>query len=111
MILSIHDWLKLYGITKGNCVAVQAIHEDICIACFYAVHLVGAILIPLEKSASQERIREIAEETGAALIISSQNSEAACRWVDYSMVSLNSHLSLANGCCGMTLKKNGLSAT
>ena len=91
MILSVHGWLKSQGVRPGDCVAVQAIHEDACIACYYAVHLAGAILVPLEKSASPERMREIADETGAVLVISSQDSGPDSRWAGYDTVRSISH--------------------
>ncbi len=89
MILSIHKWLLAQGIRQGDCVAVQALHEDICIACFYAVHLTGAILVPLERSAPFEKIQSIAVEIGAVLIISLQKESAsAIQWVDYETIRL-----------------------
>lgn len=91
MILSVQGWIKSFGVRPGDCVAVQAIHEDICIACFYAVHLAGAILVPLEKSASQERMCEIADETGAVLVINCQAESSDSRWVDYDTVRRISH--------------------
>lgn len=92
MIFSVHDWLHSRGIRKGDCVAVQAIHEDICIACFYAVHLAGAKLIPLEEDASPERMRAIADETGAVLIISTwKDGGAAPGWISYDTVVRISH--------------------
>ncbi len=87
MILSIYKWLQNQGIQTGDRVAVQALHEDVCVACFYAVHLAGAILVPLEKSAPFEKIRSIADETGTVLIISLQKSSIpAIQWVDYETI-------------------------
>ena len=63
MILSISKWLESRGVGKGDCVAVQAIHEDTCIATYYAIHLLGAKLVPVEKNAAQKRIKEISDVT------------------------------------------------
>lgn len=84
MIYSISQWMCRQGILEGDCVAIQAVHEDICIACYYAVHLAGAKLVPMEKSATSSRILEIADETRASMVISLQkkNTEDVC-WVDY----------------------------
>ena len=84
MILKINAWLAQMGVKTGNCVAVQAIHEDICIACYYAVHLAGAKLVPMEKSASIARIKEIAEETESSLIIAIKGEQSTgIPWADY----------------------------
>lgn len=91
MILSVQEWLKAKGILPGDCVAVQAIHEDICVAVYYAVHLSKAILVPLEKTASQERMLQIADETGSKLIISSLDRDIGSRWVNYDEVRRTSH--------------------
>lgn len=91
MILSIGQWLKSRGITRGNCVAVEAVHEDICVACYYAVHLIGAILVPMENGASEERFLEIAHETKSALIISKNKIDTDIDWVTYQQVAKISH--------------------
>ena len=102
-ILSIHDWLKSCGVLQGDCVAVQAIHEDICIACFYAVHLAGAILVPLEKNIPRERVREIADETGAVLIIGDfQENVLSDRWINYNNSNLHSHSADHSLCSDIT---------
>lgn len=70
MILSVSRWLAEKSVAEGDCVCVQAIHEDTCIAAFYAVHLLGAKLVPVEKNSAQNRIKEIADDTDCKLIIS-----------------------------------------
>lgn len=91
MIFSICSWLKTMGVKKGDCVVVQAVHEDTCIACFYAVHLLGAILVPVEKNAAQARIFEIANSTKSKLIISCERFEESIEWVDFDLVKTIEH--------------------
>lgn len=90
MILSISKWLEARGVEEGDCVTVQAIHEDTCIATYYAIHLLGAKLVPVEKSAAQKRIKEIADVTKCRLIIS-LNKEEEENWYDYDEIRLISH--------------------
>ena len=70
MIKSIAFYLKNKGIKKGDCVAVQAMHSPLCVASYYAVHLLSAILVPIEKTAPKERTQEIMDDTKCNLIIS-----------------------------------------
>lgn len=57
------------GIKRGDCIIVQADHSALCVSCFYAVHLIGAILVPVESNASKQRIDDISNEIHAKLII------------------------------------------
>ena len=82
-IFSIYDWLKRRDIKKGDRIIIQALHEDTCIACYYAIHLIGAILVPVEKTASTIRISEIADDTEAKLIVSIQTINDSDKWYDY----------------------------
>ena len=86
MILSIRDWLMEQGVARGGRVAVQAVHTETCVACYYAVHLLGAVLVPVEKSAAPARILEIARETKAALIISVSAQASDIPWKEYGHV-------------------------
>lgn len=86
MIVSIGDWLKRGGIVQGDTVVVQAIHEDTCVACYYAIHLVGAVLVPVEKTATPIRIMEIAEDTNAKIIVSIQANNDSDKWFDYDQI-------------------------
>ena len=76
MISAITVWLQDQGIKKGDRVAVQAMHDKYCIAAFYAIHRLGAILVPLEKNAPEMRIREIMEDTGSQLLIANKMVES-----------------------------------
>jgi len=85
-ILSISSWLREQGIRQGDCVCVQALHDPACTASYYGIHLAGAVLIPVEKSAGKARILEIAKETDAKLIIGLNAEQADIPWTDYSTV-------------------------
>lgn len=104
MIFSIRNWLinSGNGLTKRKtylggglqdcCIVVQAVHEDTCIACYYAVHLIGAKLVPVEKTASKERILDIAHETGSVLVIGLEKFEGSdIAWIDYEAIRSISH--------------------
>ena len=75
LIFSISNWLKEKEIVEGDRVAVQAIHDKYCVASYYAIHYCGAILVPLEKNAPEQRMIEITEEVGAKLVINLKNKE------------------------------------
>ena len=70
LILDAYACLKEKGISKGDKVLVQAIHDKYCVACYYAIHLLNAVLVPFEKKAPQERVQEIAGITDAKLVVS-----------------------------------------
>ena len=91
MILSINQFLQKRGIHSGDCIAVQALHEDFCIACYYAIHLLGAILVPVENKSSDERILEIIRETKSTGVICSNRicSDIIC--ISYKEVRENAH--------------------
>lgn len=97
-IQNIHNWLKENGILKGDCVAVQAFPTPYCIATYYAVHLTEAILVPLEKSASKDRILEIANDTKSKLIISKDIIESSILSYNYDMIReiVNKDISISN---------------
>ena len=69
MIYSISVWLKAKGVKQGDHVVVQASHEVTCPACWYAIHLVGAAVVPVEKTAPESRILEIAAATDSSFVI------------------------------------------
>lgn len=69
MIYSISLWLKAKGVGQGDHVVVQASHEVTCPACWYAIHLVGAAAVPVEKTAPESRIQEIATATDSRFVI------------------------------------------
>ena len=69
LIFNCGEYLKELGVKKGDKVAVQAMHDKYCVALYYAIHLLGAILVPLEKNAPEDRIREILRDTDSMLVI------------------------------------------
>ena len=69
MIYSISVWLKAKGVKQGDHVVVQASHEVTCPACWYAVHLFGSVMVPVEKNAPESRIMEIASTTDSCFVI------------------------------------------
>ena len=74
-IASVSAWLRSVGITAGDRVVVQARPDALCIACFYAVQTIGAVLVPVEKTAAPARIGQIAAETCAKLIVAFSKSD------------------------------------
>ena len=74
MIYSISVWLKAKGVKQGDHVVVQASHEVTCPACWYAIHLVGAAVVPVEKTAPESRVLEIATATDSRFVIAKYTS-------------------------------------
>ena len=84
MIYSISVWLKAKGVKQGDHVVVQASHEVTCPACWYAIHLVGASVVPVEKTAPESRILEIAAATDSCLVIAKKDSaSSSVSWSTY----------------------------
>lgn len=69
MIYSISVWLKAKGVKQGDHVVVQASHEVTCPACWYAIHLIGGVMVPVEKNAPESRILKIAAATDSRFVI------------------------------------------
>ena len=92
MIYSISVWLKAKGVKQGDHVVVQASHEVTCPACWYAIHLVGAAAVPVEKTASESRILEIATATDSCLVIAKKDSaSSSVSWSTYDDVYAAQH--------------------
>ena len=84
MIYSISVWLKQKGVKQGDHVVVQASHEVTCPACWYAIHLVGAAVVPVEKTAPESRILEIATATDSRFVIAKKTSgSSSVSWSTY----------------------------
>ena len=84
MIYSISVWLKAKGVKQGDHVVVQASHEVTCPACWYAIHLVGAAVVPVEKTAPEPRILEIATATDSSFVIAKKTSgPSSVSWLSY----------------------------
>ena len=92
MIYSISVWLKAKGVKQGHHVVVQASHEVTCPACWYAIHLVGAAAVPVEKTAPESRIQEIATATDSCLVIAKKDSaSSSVSWSTYDDVYAAQH--------------------
>lgn len=90
LIFNISEFLKNKGIEKGDKVAVQAIHDKYCVALYYAIHLIGAVLVPLEKNAPEIRAREIVSDTDTKLVVS--NIEVVDdNWYTYRIIEEECH--------------------
>ena len=84
MIYSISVWLKAMGVKQGDHVVVQASHEVTCPACWYAIHLAGAAVILVEKTAPESRIQEIATATDSCFVIAKNASDSSSvSWASY----------------------------
>ena len=87
MIYSISVWIKAKGIKQGDHVVVQASHEVTCPACWYAIHLVGAAVVPVEKTAPESRILEIATATDSRFVIAKNTQKpetlSSVSWLSY----------------------------
>jgi len=92
MIYSISEWLKAKGVKQGDHVVIQASHEVTCPACWYAIHLVGAAAVPVEKTAPESRIQEIATATDSCLVIAKKDSaSSSVLWSTYDDVYATQH--------------------
>ena len=61
--------LSSCGVAKGNCVVIECNQSVDYMLWIFAIQLLGAVSVPLEKNAAVGRITEIAEETEAVLHI------------------------------------------
>lgn len=65
--------LKAKNIQQGDRVMLEASHTIEFLVCCYAIHLIGAVHVPLESNIPEERIQEIAAEIKPTLIITGNN--------------------------------------
>lgn len=68
--------LKEEGVIRGDCVIIECNQSVEYMICEFAIQLVGAIFVPLEKNVANTRAVEIAGETGAKLHISNKPTTA-----------------------------------
>ena len=73
MIATVNHYLKLKGIQIGDRILVEASHTVEYLACCYGIHLAGAVFVPVENAAPEERVRAIAEEIKPSLVITGQH--------------------------------------
>ena len=67
-------FLQQGGLRKGDFVVVKAIQSVSYIIAYLAVHFCGAVIITLEKTATNEKIQEIAEQVSAKMVIGDDQS-------------------------------------
>ena len=65
--------LKELGLSKGDRVVIEASHTVEFLACCYAIQLTGAVDVPVENGAPNERINEIASEINPKFVIKSKH--------------------------------------
>lgn len=67
-------FLQQSGLRKGDFVVVKAIQSVSYVIAYLAVHFCGAVIIAIEKTATNEKIQEIAEHVSARMVISDGQS-------------------------------------
>ncbi len=69
-IIRLASWFKLHGVTEGDRIVAQAAYCKWYIAAYYAAHLCGAIIVPVEKALTQETLQSTVERMEAKAAIS-----------------------------------------
>lgn len=77
----IAEKLKAIGIERHDKVAMECTQDAHFLLCGLACQLLGAVFVPLEKSASKERVKEILEVTEAKCFICRGEYEADIRLI------------------------------
>ena len=72
-IKGVYIVLKQNDIKQGDRVILEASHTIEFLVCCYAIHLIGAVHVPVESKIPEKRVEEIAEEICPALIITGHN--------------------------------------
>lgn len=72
-ILGVSWVLKQNNIRKGDRVILEASHTIEFLVCCYAIHLAGAVHVPVENNIPENRIREIANEIEPSFVITGKN--------------------------------------
>lgn len=88
-VCSFSEQLKKNGVTKNEKVVIECNQSVNYLICEFAIQLIGAIFVPLEKNAPISRIMEIVEETGANIFISNLPKEELknCKYINISDAS------------------------
>lgn len=66
------DKLQTAGVKKGSCVVMECNQSVDYLINYFAIQLIGAINVPLEKNAAFSRVQEISGDTDAVLHISNK---------------------------------------
>mgnify|MGYP000931475988 CR=1 FL=1 len=65
--------LQSRGIKKGERVILEADHTVEYLVCCYGIHLAGAVHVPVEHGATEERIADISKEIEPSLLLTGNN--------------------------------------
>lgn len=75
--------LKKQGLRKGDRVMIHTTQTIMHVAVLLAVHLVGAITVPIEKRIATDRVREIMGQVGAKAIIVPKLLSVDCEQITF----------------------------
>ena len=81
-IFSAASFLVRMGVKRGNHVLSVARPDLGFVTCMYAVLGIGAVHIPAENRVPPERLKEIANEVDANIVISTEKPDFDCLWVN-----------------------------
>lgn len=79
--------LRRRGLKAGDCVVVQTEHTSFFVFALFAVHLSGAIFVPVNQSASNGYYQELIKTTGAKLIIARNKIDVDAETVFYDQLA------------------------
>lgn len=69
-IIRLASWFKLHGVAEGDRIIAQAVYGKWFIAAYYAAHLCGAIIAPVEKALTQATLQDTVDRMQAKVAIS-----------------------------------------
>ncbi len=75
-IIAFSKYLQGKGVQKGDCVLIQTSHTASFIISYLAVHIAGAIFVPIDKAASNDYMNHILCMTDAKFLIAFKNDKA-----------------------------------
>ena len=76
-VIRLASWFKQQGILVGDRIVAQAAYDKWFIAAYYAAHLCGAVIVPIEKTVTKETISGIVERLDAKAVVSKLFSGSA----------------------------------
>lgn len=81
-------FLAARGVCRGDRVVVKTMQTLDYVVAYFAVHLNGAIFVPLERSIANERVNDIIRETDAKVYIARDNFDGLpCDYIDIKQVT------------------------
>lgn len=69
-VIRLASWFKLHGVAEGDRIIAQAHYGKWYIAAYYAAHLCGAIIVPVEKRLTQETLQGVVKQMDAKAVVS-----------------------------------------